>query len=96
MFHQQCLLDWFGTVGAKRWKPLAALNLEMDPMSLQEEICKFPKLCPICRRNYFLEAASEEAITDNESDGDITNNTDGSYNDGSNNEANDIEQATRS
>lgn len=77
VFHQQCLLDWFVTVGAKKWRTQAARHLEMDPSSLHEEICKFPKLCPICRRNYFLETVSEEASTDNESYGDITNDNDG-------------------
>ncbi len=73
VFHHQCLLDWFVAVGAKKWKVQAARHIEMDPASLQQEICKFPKLCPICRRDYFLEEASEEATTDNESDDDSRN-----------------------
>lgn len=73
VFHHQCLLDWFLAVGAKKWKVQAARHIEMDPVSLEQEISKFPKLCPICRRDYFLVEASEEATTDNESDDDSRN-----------------------
>ena len=85
VFHQQCLLDWFAAVGAKKWKAKAARHIELDSISLQKEVCKFPKLCPICRRDYFLEESSEEATTDNETEDDSGNER---------NQANDNNQET--
>ena len=73
VFHQQCLLDWFAAVGAKKWKAQAARHIEMDSASLQKEVCKFPKLCPICRRDYFLEESSKETVADNETEDDSGN-----------------------
>jgi len=79
VFHHQCLLEWFVAVGTKTWKTEAVHHLESDVAAIQGEICKFPKLCPFCRRDYFLEEKQEAAIesesnTENDDD-DSSNNT---------------------
>jgi len=82
VFHHQCLHEWFVAVGTNAWKAEASCYHEMESTEIQEKICKFPKLCPFCRRDFFLEANQEAAE-------DTTTNNGNTSSSGSSNSSND-------
>ncbi len=75
VFHNQCLLEWFVAVGTKDWKAKAVNHFESDVETIQKEICKFPKHCPFCRRDFFLE--ERQGAENNESNDNANTNDDG-------------------
>jgi len=66
VYHHECLLEWFDAVGTKAWEKTEKqrqARKEMDDRdvsTIEKEICDFPKLCPYCRRDYFLDGSQEE------------------------------------
>ena len=91
VFHHRCLHEWFVAVGTNAWKAEASCYHEMESTEIQEKICKFPKLCPFCRRDYFLEANQEAAEDSNTNNG---NTSSGSSSSSSNDDGNSSDIST--
>jgi len=108
VFHHQCLLEWFDSVGKKAFQKkripqnLGPSNdLESIPSSslslIEKEICDFATQCPCCRQDYFLEGA--RLSTDSTEDSDdatsttTNNNTTAASSAGGESEEEDIELA---
>jgi len=67
VFHHECLLEWFMSVGKMAWKAKIRRQERLgwedkDTATIRKEICDFPKLCPFCRRDYFLNGSQEAAV----------------------------------
>lgn len=77
VFHHECLLEWFAAVGIKAWEKAEKKRRaskekdDREASTIQKQICKFPTLCPYCRRDYFLDGIQETKdsdITDTDTD----------------------------
>lgn len=55
VFHHDCLVHWFHTVGIKDQQKQLRLRPDMSGADALDLICNFPKLCPCCRQQFFNE-----------------------------------------
>ena len=105
VYHHECLFEWFDAVGTKTWEKAEKQRQtrketdDRDAATIEKQICDFPKLCPYCRRDYFLDESQEET---KDNDNDITatdtdiahNNTSAATPSNAEIEENDIESGT--
>lgn len=55
VFHHDCLLHWFQTVGRKTQKALLERCPNVSEEDVLKMVIKFPKLCPCCRQTFCVE-----------------------------------------
>ena len=61
VFHHDCVVHWFLTVGRKARRRPRPQNLEMTDDQALDMICKFPMLCPCCRQPFCKSQDDDEA-----------------------------------
>ena len=64
VFHHDCLVHWFHTVGRKTRKKQLREMPQMDDAEALELLCKFPKHCPCCRQTFCVESKMSRKVAD--------------------------------
>jgi hypothetical protein len=52
IFHHECVVHWYLTVGRKEQRKFRLLNPDLTPEEELAMICKFPMVCPCCRQSF--------------------------------------------